>query len=162
MTPESQEQKLKAYLKNLNINFKTHTHPAVYTCEEANKYCSNIPGIHSKNLLIKGKKTRNFYLIILPDTKRLDLKNLKNKFREEFTFANDEDLDNLLSVKTGAVSPFTLINDKEGKINLLLDKEIAESSILSFHPNINTETLELTSKDFHKFLSSLKNKVEII
>ena len=162
MKKHSQDQLVKSYLEKLSIKFKIHTHPAVYTCEEADKYCGNIAGIHSKNLLIKGKKTGNFYLAILPDKKRLDLKFLKLKFGEEFTFANDADLESLLAVKTGAVSPFTLINDVDGKITLLLDKEIQASDIVSFHPNINTETLELSQNDFQKFISSLKNRVEII
>jgi Ala-tRNA(Pro) deacylase len=156
------DQLVKSYLKNLHIEFKVHSHPAVYTCEEAKNLCGNIPGIHSKNLLLRGKKTNNFFLAILPDVKRLDLKALKQKLAEELTFAKENELDTLLGVKTGSVSPFTLINDKESKVTLLIDKKILESEIVSFHPNINTETLELFKEDFKKYLTSLKNKIEII
>lgn len=153
---------VKTYLKNIGVNFVTHKHPAVYTCEEAKRLCGDIPGIHSKNLLLKGKKTEKFWLIILPEYKRLDLKFLETKFKEKLSFANEEDLKRVLGIKAGAVSAFSLINDKENTVDLILDKEILDSSIVSFHPNVNTETLELSKADFKKYLNNLKNKIEII
>ena len=69
---------IKQYLKNLNIKFKEFTHPAVYTCEEADKYNKEIRGIHSKNLFLKDRKSKRFYLIIIPANKSLEMK----KFEE--------------------------------------------------------------------------------
>ncbi|MEK6886149.1 MAG: YbaK/EbsC family protein [Nanoarchaeota archaeon] len=151
---------IKNYLNNLNISFKVHSHPAVYTCEEAENLCKNILGIHSKNLFLKSKKDKeqNFYLAILPENKKLDIKTLEKKLNNKLKFASDEDLNTILNIKTGAVSPFALINDKEGKVILLIDREVLASDIVSFHPNINTETLELSNKEFHRYLTSLKNK----
>jgi len=158
---EASEQ-VKEYLTKIGVLFNTHSHPPVYTCEEAEKYNADIRGIHSKNLVIKGKKTGNFYMAIIPAAKKLNLKELKAKMGEEFRFAEEGDLEKLLGIKTGAVSPFNLINDKEAKVGLLLDEEVMSSEYVSFHPNVNTETLELTSTDFKKYLASLKNKIEYI
>jgi len=157
---EEQELKIKNYLTKLHVKFITHKHSAVYTCEEAKKVCGNILGIHSKNILIKGKKTGLFWLVIVPEDKRLDIKYLEKKFNDKISFASNDDLKNVLGIETGAVSPFTLINNKN--VILVLDKEILESAIVSFHPNINTETLELSREDFKKYLDSLDNKIEII
>jgi len=158
----SQPENIKKYLEKIGINFKTHRHLPVYTCEEAEKLCRGIKGIHSKNLLLKSKKTDNFYLAIIEHSKRLDIKAIGQKLGEKISFASDNDLMENLNIQPGSVSPFALINDKEGKIMILLDKDVNESEIVSFHPNINTETLELSGKDFHRYLESLKNKVVII
>ena len=64
------------FLKSKSIEYILHEHPEVYTCEEAEKYCGNIPGLTSKNLLLKGKKSGRYFLIILSAEKRADLKKI--------------------------------------------------------------------------------------
>ena len=153
---------IKKYLQEKEIKFKTYEHPAVYTCEEAEKYNKNMKGIHSKNLFLKNKKSTKFYLIIVPAEKKTDLKELSRIVDDKLTFANEKDLKEKLKLLTGAVSPFGLINDESGEVNLLVDQEVWNSDYVSFHPNINTETLELSRQDFHKYVMSLKNKLIII
>ncbi len=153
---------IKQYLKNLNINFKTHIHPAVFTCEQADEYNQEIKGIHSKNLFLKDRKSKNFYLIIIPANKNLEIKKFEPLLNQKLKFANENDLQEILKLTPGSVSPFGLINDKEIKVQIIIDKEIWNSDFVSFHPNINTETLELTNQDFHKYINSLKNKLIII
>ncbi|MBS3140404.1 hypothetical protein J4479_05370 [Candidatus Woesearchaeota archaeon] len=81
---------------------------------------------------------------------------------DKLKFANEDDLKELLGLTSGAVSPFGLINDKERKVDLLIDKAIWESDYVSFHPNVNTESLELKKEDFHKYIKSIGNKYLII
>lgn len=153
---------IKNHLVELGLSFKEFKHPPVYTCEEAERYNQDIKGIHSKNLFIKDKKSKIFYLVILPASKQLDMNKLGGLLNDKIKFANEEDLKNILGLNKGAVSPFGLINDKKNKVQIVIDKEVWDSEFVSFHPNINTETLELTKEDFHKFIKSLKNKLIII
>ncbi len=153
---------IKDYIIRLGLSFKEFKHPPVYTCEEAEKYNKDIKGVHSKNLFIKDKKSKRFYLVILPASKKLNMDNLGELLNDNIKFADEEDLKNILGLNKGAVSPFGLINDKENKVQIIIDKEVWNSKFVSFHPNINTETLELTKEDFHKFIKSLNNKVVII
>jgi len=152
---------IKKYLKENEINFRTYEHPAVYTCEEAEKYSKKIRGFHSKNLFLKNKKSITFYLVIVPAKKKTDLKKLSEITEDKLTFANEKDLKQKLKLSTGAVSPFGLINDEKGEIILIIAKEVWDSDYVSFHPNINTETLELSKQNFHKYINSLKNKLII-
>ena len=153
---------IKSYLTSLGIKFKTFSHPPVYTCEEAKRYSNKIKGIHSKNLFLKDKKGENFYLVIIPEYKKLQIKDLEKNLGQKLTFADEKDLKSLLNLTSGAVSPFGLINDKELKTKLIIDKKILDSEFKSFHPNVNTETLELTKENFGKYLNSIKNKITII
>ena len=154
--------KIKNYLQDLGIKFKEFKHPAVYTCEQAEKYNKNIRGIHSKNLFVKDRKSKRFYLVILPADKKLNLEELDKKLGDKLKFANENNLKEILGVESGAVSPFGLINDKNNNAIVVTDNKIWNSDYVSFHPNINTETLELTKEDFHKYLNSLKNRINII
>lgn len=155
---------IKQYLKEKQIEFKSFEHPAVYTCEEAEKhsYTQGIKGIHSKNLFLKNRKSNKFFLVLLPAKKQFNFKIFEGILNEKLKFANENNLKEILNLTPGAVSPFGLINDKEHKVKVLIDKEIWESDFVSFHSNINTETLELTKENFHKYIKSLNNEVEII
>ena len=126
------------------------------------KYNKNIRGIHSKNLFVKDRKSKRFYLVILPADKKLNLEELDKKLGDKLKFANENNLKEILGVESGAVSPFGLINDKNNNAIVVTDNKIWNSDYVSFHPNINTETLELTKEDFHKYLNSLKNRINII
>lgn len=153
---------VKKYLKKLKINFIEHKHAPVYTVEESDKNYTNIKGMHCKSLFIKDRKSRNYYLIMMDGHKRLNLKFLEKELDEELKFANETDLLNILGVKPGSVSPFTLINDKESKVNVIIDKEVWDAELVAFHPNINTETLDISGKDFQKYIKSLKNKFSVV
>ena len=67
-----------------------------------------------------------------------------------------------LNLTTGSVSPFGLINDKEGAVEVLVDKCLLSVEQVTFHPNINTATVVISSVDFKKYLSSLKNRTEFL
>ncbi len=155
-------ENIKDYLKNLNIEFKTFNHPPLFTCEQADLYNKDIKGIHSKNLFLKNKKATNYYLIIIPANEKLNLKEFESLLNEKLTFANEEELKDILNLTTGAVSPFGLINDKDNKIILIINKKVWNSDFVSFHPNINTETLELVGIDFQKYIKSLNNNLIIV
>lgn len=153
---------IKEYLKKIGVKFKTFNHPAVYTVEEAKKYNQNINGMHSKNLFLKERKAKRYYLFILPAEKKFEIATAEQLTKDKLKFANEKEINDFLGSYSGAVSPFGLINDKENKISLLIDKEVWNSDFVSFHPNINTETLELSKGDFQKYIHSLKNKLELI
>ena len=153
---------IRGYLASLGIGFREFRHPPVYTCEEANKYNKEIRGIHSKNLFLKERKGRRFYLVILPEHKRASMEELGKIVDEKLKFANDDDLISILGVHAGSVSPFALINDKEHRVKVMIDREVWDSEYVSFHPCINTETFELLGKDFHRYIESLDNDRRVL
>jgi Ala-tRNA(Pro) deacylase len=155
---------VESYLNSIGVSYKRFNHAAVFTCEQAkNEGIHNIiKGVHSKNLFIKDRKSRRFYLAILPENKLLALDSLGLELGEKLKFANENDLKEILGLSPGSVSPFGLINDNERKVIVLIDKEVWDSEFVSFHPNINTASLELDNSNFKKYLSSLKNKVRVI
>lgn len=154
---------VEAYLQSNGITYTKHEHPAVYTCEEAEEHCSNIPGLPCKNILLKNKKGTAYALVVLPAKKRADLQYICHVLdQKKMSFASAERLKEKLSLEPGSVSPFGLLNNADHDVSALVDKEVYDADIVSFHPNRNTATLELTQDMFHKFLESIENEVKII
>ncbi len=157
-------KEVKDFLTKHAIEFKKFEHPPVFTCEDVKQHdhLKEIKGVHSKNLFLKDKKSRRFYLVIIPEDKKADLRELGMIVNEKLKFANDEDLNHILNTTSGAVSPFGLIFDKDKRTEVLIDKKVWHSDFVSFHPNINTETLEISGRAFQKFIKSLDCKKRII
>lgn len=152
---------LKSYLDSLGISYKLHTHSAVFSVSESKKIIRNkIPGVRTKSLFLKDENNR-FYLVWMPGEKRLNMKNLRNKLNiKEVYFASPEELKSNLYVAPGSVSPLALLNAKNTK--LIVDAEIFDAEIVDFHPNINTESLEVKNEGIKKLYSSFKCEKEIL
>lgn len=159
------EDKLYQILNELEIAYNVVEHEAVFTMEEAEELDAQLPGYSPKNMLVKDKKSKLYYLVVLDSQRRLDEKELKpvagwNKIR----FAGPEDLMEILGLEPGSVSPFGLVND--GAVDqiaaVVMDKKITslkDSDLLTFHPCRNTASLILSKSDLVKFLESLKARV---
>ena len=147
-------------LTKLGIEFKKYQHPPVYTVEEASEHAGHIPGGRSKNLFLRNKKGDKYYLIIADTSTNTDLKSIASIVDEKrIGFASPERLKEHLGITPGAVSPFGLLNDKNKIVTVLLDKKLTTHDELGFHPNINTETLVISSRDLIKYLNSVGNKL---
>ena len=155
--------KVKEYLNIIGIQFKIIEHEPAYTTEEADKYIEGHDGVRTKTMFICNKKKTNYYMIIMDDSKRLDM----NKFKEivsekQMKMASEEVLKEKLGVKPGMVSPFGLLNNDEKDVKIYMDKEIITEEIMTFHPNDNTKTLFITTKDLFKYFENIGYKLNII
>lgn len=137
-------------LNLLNINYNPVHHPPITSVVDI-PY--KLPGPQVKNLILTSKKSKKIYFLIVPDEKKVDFKNLSNLLGERrLSFLPESSLLEVLNVLPGTVSPFTLINDCEHRITILIDKDIDTDDTIGFHPNINTTTVIMEFKDFEKIL----------
>lgn len=154
--------KVLEVLKDMEIDYEIITHPAVYTSKEADEYVKDREGIFSKTLFLSDKKDQNFYLIIINDSKRLDIKKLSDVIGQRLHFAKEEDLMKKMGLKPGSVSLFGLLNNKEKDVKVFIDKEVTKENKINFHPNDNTATLFISIDDMFKFLNNLNFEYQII
>ena len=145
-------------LKTLKIKYDMVEHPAVYTVEEAKQKVPNIEGTSCKNLFLQTKK-KEYFLYTLPDDKQIDLKKLSEKLSvTRFHFASRENLEDILNITPGSVTPLAIINDIENKVTVVLDKELKNKKIL-IHPNRNTATISIFYEDLIKLIKSENHKI---
>ena len=69
------------------------------------------------------------------------------------SFGSPERLMARLGLTPGSVSPFGLINDREHRVQVMIDADIRNAAYVAFHPNVNTSTLRISREDFERFLA---------
>ena len=146
-TPET----LMLALTSLDISYTTHTHPPLRTVEDAKTFRGDLQGAHIKNLYLRDRKKRNFLLVVEED-KSIDLKALPGLIgSDRLSFGSADRLFEMLGVRPGAVSPFTLINDPDHHVQLVLDADLADQPCLFAHPLVNDMTLGVSGADLLRF-----------
>lgn len=157
------DESLKTWLVDHEIDYILHTHKAVFTVPEAKIHCGHIPGTHCKNLFLINKKTGDFYLVSFSHEKRLDLKQFRKLVgAPKIRFASHEDLLEILGITPGAVSPIGLVNDQNNKTVFYVDRDLWNAAEICCHPNVNTETLQLTGENFRNIIKATTNQVEVL
>lgn len=133
------------------IEFRVHEHPPVQTCEELAQH--GVPGLPCKNLFLRDQKKTRYLLVVLPAAQKTDLRQLAEKVGDKkLSFVNPDTMMQKLGVEPGAVSPFGLLNNTEGDVELWIDREVLEAPVVHFHPNRNTASLVLAGEMFHRYL----------
>ena len=117
-----------------------------------------------KNLMFKTKDNKQFFLLVLPRSEKLDIKLFREKYNTaKIEMAKDSDLENILNTHSGAVSITELMYDKEKKIKLFIDEKILEEKYMRFHPNENLSTVKIKMKDFkEKLIPYLEHEINIL
>ena len=145
------------FLQFMDVNqfaYKRLEHPAVFTCEEADRYHAGIEAVHTKNLFLCDKKKRCFFLVVTSCEKTVKLDGLAARFGvSHLRFASEENLGKLLGVGRGAVTMMGLVNDREHQVTLWIDKEIWEGERFLCHPLANTATLVLSKAELERFFA---------
>ena len=145
---------LFAYLDGLGIVHKTVTHPPLFTVEQSQALRGQRSGGHTKNLFLRDKNNALFLVVALEDAS-IDLKSLHHKLGAgRFSFGSPNLLLDALGVDPGAVTPFGVVNDTEGRVTVVLDRPMMEHRLLNFHPLNNTMTTSIARDDLYKFLES--------
>lgn len=140
-------------LAELEIKFQLLEHAAVYTVEESRqlKIFEKISGQPCKNLFLRNKRGE-YFLLVLPADKRADLKLVAKLLNlPRLSFASEEELEKILGLHTGAVTPLGIINDDTKKVRLIIDAELQDKTLL-LHPNTNAATISLAFADLVKII----------
>ena len=148
----SNKEEIYNILKENNIKYEAVEHKAVYTMEEMLELELDKKGRIIKNIFLFCRKTKRYFLVIMEEAK--------------LTFASEEDLQKYLNLTKGAVSPFGLLYDKEGKVNFIIDRDLTSpetNNIIGIHPCDNTATVFLEYADLIKLVKKTNNNnIEII
>ncbi len=154
----SAKSSITQYLKNQNIPFEVFSHEAVFSSqgEEARFAWIGIPPY--KNLVLQNRKKDRHFLFTVPGGVKTNLALINEIAESRLSFSGPEELLSLLQVNPGSCSPLGLIFYKDQKVEFWIEKSLAESPFLGFHPNDNTETWKIKTLDLQKFMESLGRK----
>lgn len=155
------KEQIYRYLKQKNIWYEITKHKAVYNMKDLQDVDLPYPEGDAKNLFVRDDKKRNYYLITVKGTKKVDLKEFRHQNNTRpLSFVNEKELLELLNLKPGSVTPLGLLNDKEHKVEFFIDNELLEEpGIIGVHPNENTATIWLKTRDLITILKENNVKV---
>lgn len=157
------DPKLYGLLDRLGIAFDYYEHPEAPTVEVAARYWKDLDATHCKNIFFRNHKGNRHYLVVLEHTRELNIRDLEQRLKQgKLTFASPKRLKKYLGLTPGSVTPFGLINDTEKHVHLFLDRNLAGSDRISFHPCINTASLVVAYPDFVRFLDHSGNSYEYV
>lgn len=147
------KQEIFKLLDSLEIWYTNYEHEPVFTCDEAKGV--EIPGYRVKSLLLRNKKATNFYMVVLPDSKKLDTNIIRSIFNDtKMSFASPERMMEKIWLKPWSVSPFALINNIDKDIKVVFDKKLVWE-LIGFHPLQNDNTVVLNMKSVEHFLENI-------
>ncbi|MCW8916856.1 MAG: prolyl-tRNA synthetase associated domain-containing protein [Magnetovibrio sp.] len=155
-------QELLQYLSDLGISHQTFHHDALMTVEQSQALRGEISGLHSKNLFMKNKKGA-LWLIVAEENQPISLNIVRKHLQAgNWSFASAELLMQHLGVEPGSVTPFGVINDTDGTVQVVLDQNLAQADEVNFHPLVNTQSTTLSGLDLQRFLDATQHPPLII
>src|SRR5690349_1342911 len=159
--PQTPEQ-LFAFLDQLGIAHTTVQHAPLFTVEQSRALRGQIAGGHTKNLFLRDKKN-NVFLVTVEEDAVIDLKGLHRLLGASgrFSFGAADLMVELLGVAPGSVTPFGVINDRDGRVTVVLDADLMTHDTINAHPLTNTMTTGLKRDDLVKFLEATSHTPRI-
>lgn len=152
-----------AFLDQHHIPYIRQDHPPVYTTEQAERLVPPLPGVHAKNLFLRDKRGKRYFLLVVQASKEIDLKNLAIQIEtSRLSLASPRRLMEYLGIEPGAVSLLALINDPEHNVELLIDRHLWDADALHCHPLVNTATLAIPLSGIKTFLTATGHTYHLI
>ena len=158
------EKEVRVYdlLDQLEIPYRRIDHEAANTMEACREVDEVLGVTICRNIFLCNRQQTDFYL--LEDGKVFKTKYLSAQLgTSRLSFAPPEFMEEFLDIKPGAVSVLGLMNDKDRRVKLVMDKSIYESDETGCHPCVSTASLRIKTRDIlEKFLPAVNHDVTVV
>lgn len=144
-------------LDEIGLTYYRTDHAPVDHMEDCYEIDAVLEATICKNLFLCNRQKTQYYLLMMPGDKVFKTKELSSQIHSaRLSFASAEDMEQLLDIQPGAVSVMGLMNDKENKVQLLVDEDVMKGEYLGCHPCVSTSSLKLKTEDvFGTFLKAV-------
>lgn len=160
------EREIRVYdlLDELGIEYERVDHEAAMTMEACLTVDEALQVNMCKNLFLCNRQKTNFYLLMMPGDKVFKTKELSAQIGSaRLSFATEEYMLEFLDIHPGAVSVMGLMNDKENKVQLLIDEDVLAEEYVGCHPCVNTASLKIKTKDVvETYLPAVHHEMRIV
>ena len=152
--PETNEGRLpkeiRCYdlLDSLNVPYQRIDHEEANTMEACAAIDEALKATICKNLLLCNRQCTAFYLLMIPGGKHFKTSVFSNLIgSSRLSFADPKYMEEFLDITPGSVSVLGLMNDKENRVQLVIDEDVRRGEFFGCHPCINTSSLRIATKD---------------
>ena len=160
------DKEIRCYdlLDSLGIEYQRIDHKEANTMEICREIDVVLEATICKNLLLCNRQCTAFYLLMIPGDKVFKTKDLSAQIgSSRLSFAGPEYMEQFLDITPGSVSVLGLMNDKEKKVQLLIDEDVLKGEYFGCHPCINTSSLQIKTKDLmEKILPAMSHEAKLV
>lgn len=146
-------QKIINLLNSNNVWFELLEHEPVYTSQQAAAVRPDVSlhqGAKAMVLTIdNGKLTidKSHVMVVVPGDRRIDYKKVaKFLLVKDVTLASAEEVERVVGVKIGAVSPLGHLSG----LKVLVDEGLLENQVIAFNAGAHSKTVKMKSADYLK------------
>ena len=117
-----------------------------------------------ENIVLCNRQEKKFFLFMMPGDKKYVTKDISKKLdMSRLSFAKENYLKEFLDVTPGSVSVLGLLNDKNNRVDLVIDRDVIKADFIRCHPCENTSTLKISTTDFlNRIIPALGKEAKII
>ena len=144
------QKELRSYelLDSLGIEYARIDHEAAMTMEVCEEIDKTLGATICKNLFLCNRQQTDFYLLMIPGDKQFKTKDISAQIgSSRLSFASEEYMEQFLDITPGSVSILGLMNDRDGRVRLLIDRDVMRGEYIGCHPCINTSSLRIRTED---------------
>lgn len=156
------EKEVRTYdfLDKLNIEYERIDHEAAMTMDVCAEIDEALGAMICKNLFLCNRQETTFYLLMIPGDKKFKTKDLSAQIgSSRLSFAKETYMEEFLDITPGSVSVLGLMNDREHRVQLLVDRDVLKGDYIGCHPCINTSSLRIRQKDmWEKIIPALEHE----
>lgn len=160
------DKEIRTYdlLDSLGVSYQRIDHPAAMTMEECEDIDRILDATICKNLFLCNRQETAFYLLMIPGNKTFKTKDISAQIGSaRLSFGKPEFMEQFLDITPGSVSVMGLMNDKENRVQLLIDEDVLKGEYIGCHPCINTSSLCIKTKDMaEKIIPAMKHEPIIV
>lgn len=160
------EKEIQAYdlLDSLSVPYIRVDHDALPTIEACLEVDQLLGTEICKNLFLRNAQKTDFYLLLMPGNKKFKTAVLSKQIGSaRLSFGEPEFMEQFMNLTPGSVTVLGLMNDKEKRVRLLIDKDILGSDFFGCHPCINTSSLKLRTSDLtEKILPAMEHPYTLV
>lgn len=144
----AREVRVYDFLDSLGIEYFRTDHEEANTMEVCNEIDKVLGTLICKNLFLCNRQKTDFYLLMMPGDKPFKTKDITKQLGcSRLSFADSEAMLQYLDIKPGAVSIMGLMNDKDNKVRLVMDRSVVEEDTIGCHPCVSTSSLKIKTDD---------------
>jgi Ala-tRNA(Pro) deacylase len=152
-------QEIRCYtrLDSLQITYTRVDHAAAETMEVCIERSAALRVRICKNLFLCNRQETAFYLLVMPADKQFRTALVSAQLGvARLHFANAAHMAEYLELRPGSVSIMGLMNDRENRVRLLMDRELLSQAYFACHPCVNTSSLKLRGAElFEKLIPAM-------
>lgn len=153
-----------ALLEELHIPYQRVEHAPADTMEDCAAISDVLGTRICKNLFLCNRQKTAFYLLTMPEDKPFHTKDLSHQIGSaRLSFGSPESMEALLGCTPGSASALGLMNDKEHRVRLLMDRDVYEAEWFACHPCKNDGSLRIKTADLlGSFLPHTGHEVTVV